>query len=334
MNWPKALLQCDNIVFAGKFGKEETMKRLRSYIKDNKMNVNVDEIEEKSCIIPNGVSTEIFKPLENKGEIKKKCWKLPENAFIIGYFGRQNPRKGLPYALEAFAKWQGRPDNVYFYCHTPLGDKSGWDLLQMNRDLGIQEKVMVNTNIEVEKGVSEKELNEFYNACDVVASPSLGEGFGQTTCVLPGAMIRTEKGYIPIENVKTGDKVMTHMGRFQSVKETFKSWHEEGTCCSIITDNSPQFSVTPTHKVLTKYFKKAINLTIKDYLKFPVSKENSKTIEALNKEFKLDQKFPKNQIATKDPNVAFRLRDLLYARNRSIFNIIKQGGNRKTCKRL
>lgn len=39
-------------------------------------------------------------------------------------------------------------------------------------------------------------------------------------CFLPGSLIKTEKGYRPIEEIRAGQKVMTHKGRFQPVTRT------------------------------------------------------------------------------------------------------------------
>ena len=131
VDWIKTLLKNDLVVFAGKFGKKTTLDGFKSYNKLYKTTINIDELDKKWPIIPNGVNTEIFYPLDRRSELKKELWKINPDSFVIGFFSRMNARKGLPYALEAFSKWPGRPQNAYFYCHCAINDKWGWDLIKM-----------------------------------------------------------------------------------------------------------------------------------------------------------------------------------------------------------
>jgi len=99
--------------------------------------------------------------------------------------------------------------------------------------------------------------------CDVVAT--VGPGGGRLRepypmdnvpsypmhpqCVLPGQMVTTVDGDVPIEDIQSGDLVLTHEGRYQPVQS---SWHNnyEGVIYRIETANG-SMEITPEHPVMT-----------------------------------------------------------------------------------
>ena len=69
-------------------------------------------------------------------------------------------------------------------------------------------------------------------------------------CTPPGNLVMTENGYIPIEDVKIGDRVLTHTGKFQRVTKLYKRQHEgeiyniysNGICDALtLTGNHPVY---------------------------------------------------------------------------------------------
>ncbi len=69
-------------------------------------------------------------------------------------------------------------------------------------------------------------------------------------CVPPGELIHTSNGYVKIENIKSGDRVLTHKGRFRKVKS---SWSRDfnGELISInVNGNREPLMITPNHPVL------------------------------------------------------------------------------------
>lgn len=249
LNWPETLANFDKIVFAGSWSKETAMKRfIMHYGKDHSY---IEKAQTEFPVIPDGVDLDQFKPLYNKGELKKELWGLKESDFVIGFFSRMNTRKGLPYALEAFAKWPNRPDNVYFYIHTALNDPTGWNLKQMVADFGISDKVIVNENLKVGIGVDVTTLNKLYNACDFVSAPSLAEGFGLTTCVPPDTLVKTKRGYIPIEEVKECDWVFTSECIYRQVSAVHRTKYK-GNMLRFRIDNGIWTTVMVNDKILAK----------------------------------------------------------------------------------
>ncbi|MBU4298607.1 DNA primase, partial [Patescibacteria group bacterium] len=125
-------------------------------------------------------------------------------------------------------------------------------------------------------------------------------------CFLHGSLIKTERGYHPIENIKIDDTVLTHKGRFMPVLETF--WRNyKGEVVDIrVRKFGGTTSLTSNHKVYairtnncrhkrretrlcqsrcdrncpTKYFQnykikkiRAGEISLNDYLLFPINKE-------------------------------------------------------------
>lgn len=68
-------------------------------------------------------------------------------------------------------------DDLILYLHGAVID-CGWYLTDLQNDYNLQGKIRVNNEIKIGVGLSEEELNEIYNACDIFTLPTRGEGFG------------------------------------------------------------------------------------------------------------------------------------------------------------
>lgn len=67
-------------------------------------------------------------------------------------------------------------------------------------------------------------------------------------CFAPGALVRTKKGYLPIEEISIGDKVVCENGTFREVTKTFKREYS-GDIVRFRPKSSPQdILVTPNHE--------------------------------------------------------------------------------------
>ena len=72
---------------------------------------------------------------------------------------------------------------------------------------------------------------------------------GGSPCFGGKSLVLTNKGYIPIENIKIGDRVMTHRGRFKKVLKTGNQWAKvvnvkaQGSTDIIATPNHPFYTI-------------------------------------------------------------------------------------------
>lgn len=152
----------DHIITWTSFGKSELIK----------CGLN----ESKISVIPLGVDTNVFKPL-NKLETRKKIIpELSEDTILIGSFAINHYRKRLDILLHAFSMLLDElllnkdAHLLLLTKHVPNG--FGCDLEKLIKWFNLQNKVTVLDNI-----YSDSSLCELYNCLDVYVNCSLGEGF-------------------------------------------------------------------------------------------------------------------------------------------------------------
>lgn len=186
--WKEMIKSFDKTVVFTEFGKTEVLKAYGSDL--------------DLSIIPHGVDINTFKPLskEKKLEIRKRLG-IPENAFVIGTFSRNQIRKQFDVAAQAVAetirreetirenkqsKKQNRP--IFWLPYCKWDDPQGWNLFHVMSGLSIRDggqETLLNRairipGIEVGTGYTSEQLNEFYNICDIHLLPYIGEGFALT----------------------------------------------------------------------------------------------------------------------------------------------------------
>lgn len=81
-----------------------------------------------------GIDKDIFKPCENRADLKER-FGLPQDAFIIGTVMRNQRRKLIPDIIEAFSLMmerlpEERQNKTFLYLHTTYPDIDAWDLPQ------------------------------------------------------------------------------------------------------------------------------------------------------------------------------------------------------------
>jgi glycosyltransferase involved in cell wall biosynthesis len=139
----------------------------------------------KARIITHGVDTNTFYKLpESKEELKKGVYPDREDfkdSFIVLNANRNQPRKRIDIAVEAFSLFaENKPENVKYYHHAGLTDV-GWDIRRVAKYYGIEKRlVLTNLNTGVQS-VSDEKLNMIYNTTDVGITSTTGEGFGLTS---------------------------------------------------------------------------------------------------------------------------------------------------------
>lgn len=125
--------------------------------------------------IYHGVDTKTFYPV-NQSYARGKLG-LPEDSFIVGMVARNQYRKRFDLLMKAFAKFAVNKPDAKLYLHTALEDV-GFDILDLARQLNMDDKLILTEDNRVEKGVPPEMLNLIYNSFSVNCLISMGDGFG------------------------------------------------------------------------------------------------------------------------------------------------------------
>lgn len=133
---------------------------------------------ERITVIPNGVDTTMFHPIDNFSETigyENLCreLKIAKGQPLVLYVGSDHPRKNVGVAVQAFAKFAEMHPQAVFIKVGEAGLSAGRELLLQEIDrLKLRESVRFVGN------VTDERLNELYNLADVLIFPSRFEGFG------------------------------------------------------------------------------------------------------------------------------------------------------------
>lgn len=173
--WSKILDVPDKIIAGAKNGE-------LLYNKHNIKNVK---------LIPMGVDTKTYFPMEKKDELKNR-FNLG-GRFVVGFVGKNQRRKMHPYLIKGFSKFAKGKSDVTLLCHTDLESPAGWSIpcliakAEAEIDPEIQKPypkiIMTNPELDViaRQRIQPEHMNEIYNLMDVYCYSVGGEGFG-----LPG----------------------------------------------------------------------------------------------------------------------------------------------------
>ena len=156
------------IVFVSKYQRENALKHIAF-------------IKHKSVVIPNGVDTEVYKPIK-LGEDKEKIAGSAE--LILGFVGRLTPHKGLHILLKAIGKLKPSYRNkLKLIIIGPEGP--GFQSEKYDRQdpyaqyiYFLLEKYDLKDIVKFVGQVREREMPYYYNVIDILVHPSFVEAFG------------------------------------------------------------------------------------------------------------------------------------------------------------
>lgn len=133
-----------------------------------------------TSVVPLGVDQDIFYP-RDKAESRRRCLPshVPSDAYVVGFVGRNQPRKRLDLTIRYFAKWvrDCAVDNAYLYLHVaPTGELS-CDLQSLVRYYDIPKGHVVIVTPHVGTGNPESAMPHVYSALDVFLTTTEAEGW-------------------------------------------------------------------------------------------------------------------------------------------------------------
>lgn len=138
-------------------------------------------------VIPHGVDTSIFRPLETAEGVSPRMHarrlifpdtRDVESRFIVLNANRNQPRKRIDATIRGFAIFaRGKPSGVKLFLHMGVED-IGWNVFTLARRYGIEDRLLISSLNKTMQSLSTKQLNLVYNACDVGLNTSSAEGWG------------------------------------------------------------------------------------------------------------------------------------------------------------
>lgn len=160
-----------------------------------------------TSVVPLGVNRTVFYP-RDKAESRRRClprtW--PADAYVVGFVGRNQPRKRLDLIVQYFAEWVHRHsiDNAYLYLHVAPTGELACDLKSLVTYYGVNNHVAIATP-HVGAGDPESAMPHVYSAFDVYFTTTTGEGWQLpaleamscgVVCVLPDNSAFGQGGWV------------------------------------------------------------------------------------------------------------------------------------------
>lgn len=133
-------------------------------------------------VVPLGVDTVRFRPLDKKAARAQLLPGLPEDAFLVGVVGRNQMRKRLDLTLEYFAEWiRGANEEIRrragLFMHVAPTGENGVDLRRLAKHFGLGGRVRL-FEPPIGTGAPDDLMPLIYNCFDVYLTTTQGEGWG------------------------------------------------------------------------------------------------------------------------------------------------------------
>jgi glycosyltransferase involved in cell wall biosynthesis len=225
-------------------------------------------------VVYHGVDTDTYFPIEKKLAkqmvmetfAKFGADKVPDllNSFLVYFVGTNQWRKDLPTLFRAFVKFNEQYPKAFLIPHTsamPMGPTNGgWALYNLRDLTGLKHSVLFkDANI-----FSPTEMNYFYNAADVLAYPTRGEGYGLPSIEAMATktpVIATQFGpqeelhadgrgfYIEVDGYEVGQRgAYTYYARpkWQSLAERLAFVHDNPEVANVVAERAYEWAVTQT----------------------------------------------------------------------------------------
>ena len=134
-------------------------------------------------VIPHGVDTQSFRPLDNKLELRQKYFSLSDDVFLMGTIQRNQPRKRLDAIFQLMRLFIDKYENprgkkLYCHFHSSINDPLGWDLIWLANYYNVVDRCIFDNKLRPGFGIPVDILNEIINTYDVHVSLTNSEGWG------------------------------------------------------------------------------------------------------------------------------------------------------------
>ncbi len=197
--------------------------------------------------IYNGVDLEKFRPAMDDGakaRIRQR-FGIPPAAFVVLFVGNGFARKGLGFLIDAFEKLRGAP-----YLLVVGSDRASASFARRARRLGLGERVIF--------AGSQPAVEEFFNAADALALPSLFEPFGNVAmeamaCGLP-ALVSSQCGVAELMPLALRDFVVNDPSNCGEIAEKLdRMLHSEVDLGPVARATAEQFTWEKHEQELNRF---------------------------------------------------------------------------------
>lgn len=144
----------------------------------------------RSRYIPHGVDTEMYRPMNEDERATKLRNELDgeetiidlTDKFVIGMIAANySDRKNIPHHMEAFKMFLDEVDDeAILYMHMHQNVNVGYDLYQVQKEIGIPDENIVWVPPDLYHDVGDITLADWYNNMDFLMNCSFGESWGLT----------------------------------------------------------------------------------------------------------------------------------------------------------
>lgn len=195
---------------------KETLKRAKKIISVSRMVAHEFRVigvpKEKIAIVPNGVDLEEYKQLPT-GDLFRKRLDIKENEKVVLTVGRLEKIKGFQYLIKALPSIIKEVGSTKLVIAGP-DFNYGATLKKLTEETNVQDHVIFYGPI------NGKEKFEAFSAANIVAVPSLYEGFGMLLLEAMAAgkpLVATNTGAAPeiIQNGKNG--ILANLGNVEDL---------------------------------------------------------------------------------------------------------------------
>jgi intein/homing endonuclease len=285
--WLASTIDADAILTYSEYGRDALLKETGGRVKFR-------------GLAPAAVDYNIFKPVKDKKEHKKK-YGLQENISIVGTVMRNQKRKLYPELIEAFKdytiKYPHESKDAYLLLHTQFPD-IGFDIPRLIKESGLSHKTLLSyfcTNCQYTFPAFFRDAVSYCPRCKqlTVRTPGPGAGFTleqlsnvynlmdlyvqYAICLGKDEEILTKTGWKKISDVQIGEFAWTHKHRWQKITNKFINQNKNNVknihvYCNnqslIITDNHPVLSIKNNESKMD--FRQLKDLKPLDYIAYPI----------------------------------------------------------------
>jgi len=256
--WMNTFLGADAVFAYSEFGRDVIQGQSNNHVRV------VD-------VCPPGANTDIFKPFENKAELRERVGLRPE-VQIVGTVARNQKRKLFPDLIMSFAEFcDTHPklaENVYLYLHTSYPDV-GWDIPFLVKKSGVANKILFSyvcghcgsifpamfqdakmgcPNCKhpaaylpgVKTSITEEQLASVYNIFDLYVQYSICEGFGMpqveaAACGIPIMAVDYSAMSSIVRNVN-GYPLQVERLNYMTPEQAFRAWPDNSFLVQRLVD--------------------------------------------------------------------------------------------------